>query len=231
MKLQSINKEASVPNLNFHSLWVDEGERAVYSFGGETSHLPPINAQPVSLAIWKLVLDGKDGRIWKLNTTVTDEPFLSGTLRPVGGSVAQSERHGLYLGGYSSLSSSPATKTLPMGSNIAIPGLITYDFRQRLWSNDSATAYSPLGTAQWGAMHYVPSFGPEGLFVLFGGDASRQSQYVSGASPRKMDSVWVYEPQNKRWYQQATTGDSIPQPRQRMCVVGAQDQGKPAYEM
>ena len=226
--MRSISKEASVPNLNFHSLWVDEAERAIYSFGGETSHLPPINAQPVSLAIWKLLLDVQGGGgTWMLNTTVADEPFSSGTLRPVGGSIAQDGRRGLCLGGFSSLSSSPQTKTLPITSRISTPGLITYDFRQRLWSNDSATDYS----AQWGAMHYVPSFGPEGLFVAFGGDASNQSQYIPGASLRKMNSVWVYEPQNRKWYQQATTGDSIPQPRQRMCVVGAQDRGKPAYEM
>ena len=96
-------------------------------------------------------------------------------------------------------------------NNVLIPGLVEYSFGNRSWSNSSASGYSRHGTVQNGAMHYVPPFGPGGLFVVLGGENSTDL--------KDFGTVSVYDPVSQTWFNQTTTGN-MPNPKKEFCVAG-----------
>ena len=77
-------------------------------------------------------------------------------------------------------------------------------------------------TGKIGILASVPIFGPEGLLLATGmGEID--------LDPIPFDTITIYEPGNKTWYNQTATGD-IPKGRDKACTVGIQgDNG--TYEM
>ena len=204
---------------DFTSLWYDEVNECLYSFGGEQSYL---DIQPKDLAVWRLQLDGKGGGTWTQNTTSHDPPFAQGLTRPFGGASTFTSNTGFYLGGYSSDHSSPATQDLQ--NFISTPGIVSYNFEDHTWANTTTglTSLSPTGSFQWGGLEPIP-FGPNGLLAIFGGETSNSDGvYYPGAHERPMDTVTLLDPITKIWYQQNLTGD-IPSVRNRFCSVAATD--------
>ena len=111
--------------------------------------------------------------------------------------------------------------TDPFNSNALLPGLVAFNFTTRSWSNSSASGYNSNGTVESGAMHYVPPFGPGGLFVVLGGDNFTDYRDFGKAS--------VYDPISQKWFNQTTTGNT-PEPRKEFCVSGIASTNN-TYEM
>jgi hypothetical protein len=102
-------------------------------------------------------------------------------------------------------------------------GLVMYNSTSQKWFNFSSSSYSYYGLANNGMAHFVPSFGPNGLLMAFGGSSTTDQQLVP------MDTVSMFDPWTQQWRSQATTGD-VPGETENACVVGAEgDEG--TYEV
>ncbi len=93
--------------------------------------------------------------------------------------------------------------------------MVHFNMSSRTFANISTPANLANGGAVTnGAMHYVPSFGPQGLFVAMGGDII---QNVPGLI--SFDTVAVFDPAKREWFNQTTTG-SPPTSRLEFCTAG-----------
>ena len=116
------------------------------------------------------------------------------------------------LGGTEDFLTTPETAAKVSGE-VALPGLVQFNMTTKTFSNSSADGYQVNGTAERGVMHYVPSFGPNGLFLVMGGD------YIVPTNLQDFVRISIFDPESKRWYQQATTGN-IPKARVEFCTAG-----------
>lgn len=128
------------------------------------------------------------------------------------------------LGGFES--SQTALAAANLDQNIPVPGLVQFDMSTKKFSNSTAGGYSYNGTAEKGAMHYVPSFGPKGLFVVLGGD---DFWHPDAEQLTDLETISIYDPSSERWFNQTTTGN-IPQPRKEFCLAGIPSNNA-TYEM
>lgn len=101
-------------------------------------------------------------------------------------------------------------------TNHAVPGIMQFDMVAKSFTNHSAAGYlNNRGAVIKGAMQNVPSFGPEGLFVLMGGSSSANliDTMVS------FETVSVFDPAKQEWWNQTTTGNA-PAGRVHFCTAG-----------
>ncbi|KAH0543684.1 hypothetical protein FGG08_001999 [Glutinoglossum americanum] len=146
----------------------------------------------------------------------------------MGGSFASGKEEALYLGGFSSGGTSSQTTDV---GYVPLPGLITVDFADKKFRNISAAGYSTYSTSAWGGMHYIPMLGPNGVYIMIGGDTPPPWSYTYGDSKRKMDNITVYEPVTRQWFHQTTIGDEIPTPREHFCIVGMGEKASGSFEI
>ena len=144
--------------------------------------------------------------------------------RPVEPMMAFGSGNAYVLGGTEDSQSIPSTVNLR--GDVAIPGLVHFNMTTKTFSNSTASGYSFNGTAEKGAMHHVPSFGPDGLFIVMGGDGFWHSDYKS---LQNLQTVSVFDPSSNQWFNQTTTGN-VPQPRKGFCLAGI-DSNNGTHEM
>jgi hypothetical protein len=206
----------SAPLLNRPTLWPSSDNQSFYSWGGWRSYYVSNTTAIPQVALWKFASDGSGGGAWSQEDT---SPTAAGITRPAGGLGAAGNGVGYMLGGYSSSVTAPET-ALVKGA-IPLPGLLKYDMSGRTWNNQSSAGYSTFGTGLFGHMQFVQRFGPNGLLLMMGGEATGLTSYVdNGAGLLKLNNITIYEPESKSWYSQITTG-TPPEPRDRFCAVGA----------
>ena len=92
--------------------------------------------------------------------------------------------------------------------------MVVYNDTSQEWYNVSSTGFSYYGAAVGGAAQFVPSFGPAGLLLVFGG-TTVNGQYVP------YNNVYMYEPLSQQWQTQKATGD-LPNQATNFCVVGVE---------
>lgn len=97
------------------------------------------------------------------------------------------------------------------------------------FTNSSAAGYNFNGTAERGVLHYVPSFGPEGIYVLLGGDTSRLDSYNAGQNLQSFANLTIFDPASGKFYNQTATGN-IPEGRIEFCATGINSTNQ-TYEM
>ena len=205
------------------TLWYDSTKNEVWSFGGEQSEKDKTTA---SLQIEKLIPTSDGYGFWTVNSTEKDPPFSQplGLTRPVGGATAQSNTMGFWLGGYSSNGTSDQTRLLE--DNVPTPQMVTYEFATKTWSNytvDPTIALGiPNGTIEWAGMEHIPTLGPHGMLVIWGGENSNTSVYTSGYQERPMSIIVLHDPKTRKWYTQSVTG-TAPSVRNRFCSVSVSD--------
>ena len=96
-----------------------------------------------------------------------------------------------------------------------LPSMVQFNMSSRTVTNISDPAYLiASGAVDNGEMHYVPSFGPRGIFIAMGGDTI---QHIPGLI--SFDTVAVFDPTQKEWFNQTTTG-SPPTARLEFCTAG-----------
>ncbi|KAL8663755.1 MAG: hypothetical protein Q9202_003569 [Teloschistes flavicans] len=115
----------------------------------------------------------------------------------------------LVFGGAANRDTSPQLSKII--EQISLPGLVEFDFTTKRFTNSSTKTFD--GEATSGQMHYVPSFGPDGLFLTMGGVNETDNQNFG------FDKIWVYDTNTRRSYNQTAAGN-IPEPRREFCTAG-----------
>jgi hypothetical protein len=216
-----INK-GNCPNFNQIRFWYDQNETGVYAYGGEFSQLNTwVGPGTVPLNnLWKFVpLNPGPGGSWQEVDTSADGGWQR-LIRPSGGAVASAKDVGYNLGGYYDSWTSQSTSDLG-GGFLPAPGMQICNFTTNKCSNNSALGYSSNGAFEFGGLVHVPTWGPEGLVVVIGGQTSPMLNLFSdGQKYQNMANISLFEPTTQQWYYQTSTGEVPPQ-RDRFCVVGS----------
>lgn len=212
-------KPTGVPSLNRPSLWYNEQEGVLYTgFAGDTSSFGNSPSLPPQ-SVWSFKPDGAGSGSWN-EVISSDASALSGITQPCAGLTAYGPDSAWYLGGFLAEDGdeyNPHTQWLP--------GMVEFDMASKAFTNSSATEYNTNGTVMSGAMHYVPSFGQSGMVLVMGGITLPFNK----AGLVSFETVSVYDPAKKEWFNQTTTGDA-PSPREQFCVAGINSTNN-TYEM
>ena len=229
VQVQQIGK-GSCPNFDNIRFWTDVAANTVYAYGGTFSELNPwVDSTTVPLeSLWSFT-PSADGGIWQ--SSDQSSPVFDSITRPCQGSVASGAIGGFSLGGYADRYTSQNTYDDTSSNWIPVPGLQFYNFTSKEWFNESATAFTPYGTAAWSGTVYVPTWSPAGLLVAFGGQTSSNLvTFFDGTAYLPMSNISLFDPSTQLWYHQEATGE-IPTPRDRFCVVGINGDNKSTYGM
>lgn len=214
---QSIPKPDGVPNLDGPSLWYHDEEDVLYTgfTGTNTSFGGPRDLPPLSL--WTIKPDGAGSGTWNEVINATS-PTWDSLTRPRYPLQAHGSNSAWILGGNNLPSESPT----PIGENI-----VHFDMESRTFENSTVQCCNATKGIAGGAMHFVPSFGPKGVFVVMGGvngNAIGGSHDLLGFA-----EVSVFDPAKKEWWNQTTTGNE-PSPRIQFCTAGVNSTNG-TYEM
>ena len=204
--IQSTTKPDGAPNLSGSSLWYHESENLIYSgftgwnssFGNDPD-LPP-------LSLWTFQPDGSGSGAWSEIITA-ESSIWSQLTRPVEPLMAFGSNSAWILGGITS----GWIAIQDITPRNLIPGMVQFDMESQSFSNSSVQCCNATGSIYRGALQYVPTFGPEGIFIAMGG--------FNGNSLIDFGTVSVFDPAKHEWWNQTTTG-SEPSPRQEFCTAG-----------
>ena len=221
--LQTTTKPSGVPLLSYGNLWYDQSKDLLYTgFTGRVSSFG--NApSPYSLSLWSFKPDGTGSGTWNEEINPGDDAWGSLT-RPYRGSQAFGGDSAFVLGGTENSQTDRDTENLD--TDVPLTGLVQFNMTTKKFTNSTAKGFSSNQTIEMGQMHYVPSFGPNGLFMLMGGD---DPLGPSDKNNFGMDNIWVYEPVQNKWFNQTATGN-IPEPRREFCLAGVNSTNG-TYEM
>ncbi|KAL8850831.1 MAG: hypothetical protein Q9221_004245 [Calogaya cf. arnoldii] len=204
-------KPSEAPLLSESSLWYDDDDDVFYSGFTGRSSLFGDGPDPPPNSLWSFKPDGTGSGSWKVEISPHDGKWNRRT-RTTGGYVASGGGSALVLGGI--LNRWTASETMDVEDDFRMPGLVEFNMTMKSFYNSSAANFNAQEIGGRGAMHYVPSFGPNGLFMIMGGtDFSDLNQNIG------FDNIWVYETLENHWYKQTATG-AIPRGRRNFCLAG-----------
>jgi len=209
VQIGSTIKPENCASLNSPSLWYHEEEDTLYSgfTGWPSFNRPPPYQIPIS--IWTFKPDGFGNGQWT-EVIPPRASALASLLRPSDALQAFAGDFAWALGGYNQ--NIQGLSGLPV-----LPGLIQFDMSSKVFQNISSTGYTYNGGGvAKGAMQYVPSFGPQGIFVAMGGNGNPSQNSYPNCS---FSTVAVFDPQSQQWWNQTTTG-AVPTPRINFCTAG-----------
>lgn len=210
VKIHSTSKPVGCSSLNGPSLWYHQQEDVLYSgFAGWLSTFDPNwdtdNNNLNNISIWTFKPDGTGSGAWK-EVISPQSSALSSINRPEQGLQAFGDDSAWVLGGYDSYQP---------GQYPYLPSMVQFNMSSRIFTNISTPAsLAASGAIDNGALHYVPSFGPKGLFVAMGGDTIQSNPGLI-----RFDTVAVLDPEKRQWFNQSTTG-SPPTARLEFCTAG-----------
>ena len=128
---------------------------------------------------WELRVDGTGGGSWKFEDLESPSQ-LAGLQRASAGAAATCYNTGFNLGGL---------YTTQNGTDILVPGLLTYNMTSQAWANESATPFTNHGTSMGAEAVCLPAFGPRGL-VLFLGGINLCGRQLARCSPSSIPESW-----------------------------------------
>ena len=205
--IHSSAKPDGVPILNQPSLWYHEQEDLLYSgFTGSQvlfNNPPELPPDLPPLSLWTFKPDGTGGGSWNeliSSNSSANESVWNSMSRPAGALMAYDADSAWVLGGW---------------RNGPLPGMIHFDMMSKSFENTSAANSLYMGMLADGAMQYVPTFGPQGIFVSMGGEVVG---YEDNA-PVDFGTVSIFDPARKEWWNQTTTGEA-PNGRGQFCAAG-----------
>ena len=224
VQLHTISPKAA-PVVNQEALWLDADNKTIYVYDGGVSQAPVLWYQSNDIpknGLWQFTPSGNTGH-WS-SSYISPSSSFSSLSRVSSGLYAYGNGMGFAVGGRQTDATS--YDIFPyITDSILTPGMVIYNISTQEWKNVSITDYSYSGFAVDGAAHFVPSFGPNGLLFVLGGNTGT----VENPQPAQFDYVWMYEPGSDKWARQKVSGD-VPTERQNQCVVGVQgDEG--TYEV
>ena len=204
---QSTPKLYGVPILNGPSLWYHEDEKVLYTglSGANISFGAPLDLP--SLSLWMFKPDTMGGGAWNEVINATSSVWDS-LIRPIFPLQAYSLNSAWILGGNNLF----FDNSKPIGEN-----MVHFDMSSWTLRNSSIQCCDASKGIAGGAMQFVPSFGPEGIFVVLGG----ANGHMDGGSHDLVGfaTVSVFDPAKQEWWNQTTTGNE-PSPRMQFCTAG-----------
>ena len=217
--IQSTTKPSGAPNLNGPSLWYDESRELFYSgFLGQSSSFDiDSHPQPPPLSLWTFQPDNTGSGTW--NELFSPTATVWGDINRLSLPCMASDSDTVYiLGGYVNQLGADVND-----SGTALAREVRFDIRNQTFLNSTIENGVNFTDGRGrGAMHFVPAFGREGMFVTMGGEDSFQNLVGFG-------SVLIFDPSTQYWYNQTTTG-SPPSPRLNFCIAGISSTNN-TYEM
>ena len=204
----------TAPVLNSGVLWQDLTNDSFYAYDGGYSWAVTVPASGPDNSLWQFKSSGSSGT-WSQVPLLQQSTNFTSLVRTVGGASASGHGLGFVLGGLQN--GQTAGNDYIVGA-VPVPGLVVFNSSSQAWYNISALGYSGDGISINAAAQFVPSFGPNGLLVVIGGEVSAPTYAPTLLST---DTISLYEPSSGVWKTQAVTG-AVPQPRVNSCVVGAQ---------
>ena len=195
------------PVVNQGVLWLDAYQNSFYAYDGSTSEADGIIAQPGANALWQFFPDGAGSGTWNSVSAPSNTNF-SQLSRCYAAAFDSGEGLGFALGGVQD------GQTIKGYTEAYPAGLVIYNTSSETWLNVSTLGYSSDGTSERAAAHFVPSFGPNGLLFVLGGQIGYSEIYVD------TQSVNFFDPVSQQWKIQAVSG-TPPPPSADSCVVGA----------
>lgn len=214
-------KKTDAPTMMRQAILKDNSSGIFYIWGGFISYSNPLP----SAQLWRFNPDNQGGGSWNTEIKPGHSTFLDFE-RSQGGVFVSTPESGFYFGGYSQATSDPT----PAGP---VPGFLEFNYanQTQAWTNHTDAPYSPYGTMAGGAAQYIPTFGDNGLVMLFSGGTYTVGEGVASddVALQAFDTLYFMDPVTKKWYTQKTSG-TPPAPRQWHCAVGAQGQNN-TYEM
>ncbi|OHW93407.1 kelch repeat protein [Colletotrichum incanum] len=208
-------------NMMRQAIFADNSSNSFYIWGGFASY----TADPPAARLWKFVADGSGGGSWNTEFKPGND-FFTQLTRSQGGAYVSTPDSGFYFGGYSDAKSDPN----PEGP---VPGFLQFNYTatDQAWTNHTEVPYSTYGTLVGASAHYVPSYGPHGLVMIFGGRSHVIGSGQSNSNVGWLDfgKIHVMDPLTKKWYSQKTSGNA-PGARMWHCTVGALSQNN-TYEI
>lgn len=216
-----ITKSGEVENTRLPALWVDEQKSMLYRWGGSD----PTGNLPDETVLYSLEPNGQGTGSWSTQPP-SDPDAFDDIVGASAGAWGSCGNMGFAAGGYGSRATDP--KLASSGDNVPVPGLLTYDFESRQWTNESTVEISPSsGTFHNAAGVCASDLGTSGLFFVLGGSSSSAAA-TGDNTPRSMTSISFFDAASKTWHWQEAKGE-IPLTRDLFCAAGAQ--GPNSYEM
>ncbi|KAL8682310.1 MAG: hypothetical protein Q9186_001586 [Xanthomendoza sp. 1 TL-2023] len=161
--------------------------------------------EPPPLSLWTFKPDGTGSGTWAEEISEED-PFWDGFTRSTFGYQDSGAATAYVLGGV------VADTAFQSPDDILLPGLLEFDMKTRTFTNWTSTIFNANGTGSGGQMHFVPFFGPNGIFLIMGGRNGWDPHYG-------FDNIWIYEGVTHKWYNQTASGN-VPAGRSEFCVAG-----------
>ncbi|KAL8675672.1 MAG: hypothetical protein Q9186_007682, partial [Xanthomendoza sp. 1 TL-2023] len=213
---QSTTKPPGAPQLSSSSLWLDKEQNVFYSgFTGRASTFGD-GSKPPPLAIWSFKPDGKGSGSWE-EAIGAEDPRLNDLTRSDRGYTASGGGSALLLGGISNSQTNPDLQDL--SDDVRLSGLVEFNMTRQTFRNGTAKWFNGAGGGEKGKIHYVPSFGPDGLFMIMGGESENYIEDEGKDDNLGLDTIWAYDHMGNRAYKQVATGE-IPKPRRDFCLAG-----------
>jgi hypothetical protein len=204
-------KPSAMTTLRRPYLWYDPVSNFIYERGGW-------GYTENSYSLWSFQPDGHGGVVWNV---AQDNSVAEQYTATVFSAFTASNAKFYSLGG-----------VIASEGNIAVEGLLTYDFGTSRWSNSSSAGAAQSAHPVQAEAVFMPNFGEVGLLAFLGGDSppNQTYQYEEGAALVDMSNITIYDPHSETWYHQTATG-SIPPPRSEFCAVGSAPTDNGTYEM
>lgn len=207
----NLSKNATIPTRSGGALWEDSVNKRLYLYGGEAYGTPTTN----------FLLYGYDilHNQWDSFGAPTGAAAIVPSSYGAGVSIP-SRGEAYYYGGWFNNASVPGWTGPPQTSN----RLIKYTMDSNSWSN--LTGPDTVGRAE-GVMVFIP-IGDAGMLVYFGGG---RDEYGNGTLvPEPLNTVYLYDVANGKWYAQQTSGQT-PENRRRSCGGATWAQDQSSYNM
>lgn len=202
-------------------LWTDHEAGVFYVFGGKWIW----GYNMTDNKLWKFTPDAQGGGTWSVEPPAN--PDLLRVLHPgeFGVAVNTADR-GFIIGGIAS----GWTEYNRRVSNV-LGGMVAYDFKTKVWQNGT-DAFSPFSTLAGAQAQYLPTYGPNGLVMVFGGVSHPLAPAAdwTTAPPHDFSNLTFFDPVTKRQYWQVATGEPPTYPRTAFCATSFQNRDG-GYEM
>ena len=205
----------NAPIVNNEALWLDADNTTIYQYNGGISNAPVDWLEDAETPQNSLSQFNPKSDSWSASY-ISPSSIFSSLARVTSSINAYGNGLGFALGGIQSYSTNTALfPSDDLTLNTLVPGMVIYDIKSSNWYNVSTTDYTNTGFTLAGAAQFVPSFGPNGLLFVFGGQYGEPGNLQFA----QFDYAWMYEPYSKAWASQKVTGD-IPPVRTWPCVTG-----------
>ncbi|KAM0334379.1 hypothetical protein ACHAQA_001405 [Verticillium albo-atrum] len=197
------------PNLNRQALFTDESSNSFYIWGGHTSWGAPVPQNE----LWRFTADGSGGGDW--TTQIPGNPDVFRDLKRAEGAVFCSTPDSAFqFGGVATMASNGAY----FG---ATPGFVHINFTTQAWSNYTEGPWSAYRTLYAAEAEYIPTFGPNGLVMLIGGETRELGSSRGNRGFLSFQNLTFMDPVTRDFHYQRTTG-TAPSGRFYHCSAGVE---------